>query len=59
MKEAFWYHPRVLEAAPNIFDRVPRGLFGPLGDPYAELYWELLASLYLLVVAVCAGYRHA
>jgi hypothetical protein len=25
---------------------VPRGLFGPLGDPYAELYWDLLASLY-------------
>jgi len=36
----------VLEAAPKLFDRVPRGLFGPLGDPYAELYWELLASLY-------------
>jgi len=34
------------EAAPRLFDRVPKGLFGPLGDPYAELYWELLASLY-------------
>jgi len=30
----------------NLFERVPRGLFGPLGDPYAELYWGLLASLY-------------
>jgi hypothetical protein len=36
----------VNETAPKLFDRVPRGLFGPLGDPYAELYWELLASLY-------------
>ncbi len=34
------------ENVPKLFDRVPRGLFGPLGDPYAELYWELLASLY-------------
>ena len=34
------------ESVPNLFDRVPRGLFGPLGDPYAELYWELLACLY-------------
>jgi Wadjet anti plasmid transformation system JetA-like protein len=33
---------------PRLFDRVPRGLFGPLGDPYAELYWELLAELYRL-----------
>lgn len=31
---------------PKLFDRVPRGLFGPLGDPYAELYWDLLATLY-------------
>ena len=31
---------------PKLFERVPKGLFGPLGDPYAELYWELLASLY-------------
>ena len=31
---------------PKLFDRVPRGLFGPLGDPYAELYWDLLADLY-------------
>jgi hypothetical protein len=30
----------------NLFQRVPRGLFGPLGDLYAELYWELLAGLY-------------
>jgi Wadjet anti plasmid transformation system JetA-like protein len=30
----------------NLFQRVPKGLFGPLGDPYAELYWELLANLY-------------
>ena len=34
------------EPAPALFERVPRGLFGPLGDPYAELYWELLAELY-------------
>jgi hypothetical protein len=31
---------------PPLFERVPRGLFGPLGDPYAELYWEVLAELY-------------
>lgn len=31
---------------PALFERVPRGLFSPLGDPYAELYWELLAELY-------------
>jgi len=31
---------------PKLFERVPRGLFGPLGDRYAELYWELLATLY-------------
>lgn len=31
---------------PKLFGRVPRGLFGPLGDPYAELYWDLLANLY-------------
>jgi hypothetical protein len=30
----------------NLFQRVPRGLFGPLGDPYAELYWDILANLY-------------
>jgi hypothetical protein len=36
----------VQEGAPKLFDRVPRGLFGPLGDPYADLYWDLLASLY-------------
>jgi hypothetical protein len=42
----FWYRPRVHEGSPKLFDRVPRGFFGPLGDPYAELYWELLASLY-------------
>jgi len=36
----------VLENAPKLFDRVPRGLFGPLGGAHAELYWELLASLY-------------
>ncbi|HEV2986717.1 MAG TPA: Wadjet anti-phage system protein JetA family protein, partial [Vicinamibacterales bacterium] len=34
------------EHAPALFERVPRGLFGPLGDLYAELYWELLAELY-------------
>ena len=31
---------------PRLFQRVPRGLFAPLGDPYAEIYWDLLASLY-------------
>jgi hypothetical protein len=36
----------VHEGSPKLFDRVPRGFFGPLGDPYAELYWDLLASLY-------------
>lgn len=34
------------EGPSRLFDRVPRGFFGPLGDPYSELYWELLASLY-------------
>ncbi len=34
------------ESSPKLFNRIPRGLFGPLGDPYADLYWELLASLY-------------
>jgi|SRR5579863_1924931 len=34
------------EASAKLFERVPRGLFGPLGDRYAELYWELLATLY-------------
>jgi hypothetical protein len=43
---AFWYRPQVHDGPAKLFDRVPRGLFGPLGDPYAELYWELLASLY-------------
>jgi hypothetical protein len=36
----------VPDTAPKLFERVPRGLFGPLGDPYAELYWELLSALY-------------
>jgi hypothetical protein len=36
----------VPEPTPALFERVPRGLFGPLGDPYAELYWEILAELY-------------
>ncbi len=36
----------VAEALPKLFERVPRTLFGPLGDRYAELYWELLATLY-------------
>jgi hypothetical protein len=34
------------DSAPALFARVPRGLFGPLGGPYAELYWDLLAELY-------------
>src|SRR5438132_1728155 len=36
----------VIGPTPGLFERIPRGLFGPLGDPYAELYWELLAALY-------------
>jgi hypothetical protein len=24
------------ERAPSLFERVPRGLFAPLGDPYAD-----------------------
>ena len=40
------YASPVHEDIPRLFERVPRGLFGPLGDPYAEIYWELLASLY-------------
>jgi hypothetical protein len=42
----FCYLQRVQDVAANLFERVPRGLFGPLGDPHAELYWELLANLY-------------
>jgi hypothetical protein len=46
---SFCYGPlRMPERAPSLFERVPRGLFAPLGDPYAELYWELLAELYRL-----------
>jgi hypothetical protein len=37
----------VVEATPALFERIPRGLFGPLGDTYAELYWDLLATLYM------------
>jgi hypothetical protein len=37
---------RMPEPTPLLFERVPRGIFGPLGDPYAELYWEILAELY-------------
>src|SRR3989454_5998835 len=40
------YASPVHEDIPRLFERIPRGLFGPLGDPYAELYWELLATLY-------------
>ncbi|HEY1525099.1 MAG TPA: Wadjet anti-phage system protein JetA family protein [Candidatus Angelobacter sp.] len=42
----FCYFLAVQSPAANLFQRVPRGLFGPLGDLYAELYWELLANLY-------------
>ena len=41
-----WYGRGMFDGPPRLFDRIPRGLFGPLGDPYAELYWEVLASLY-------------
>ncbi len=34
------------DLTPKLFDRAPRTLFGPLGDGYAELYWEVLATLY-------------
>ena len=34
------------ESTAGLFERVPRNLFGPLGDRYAELYWDLLARLY-------------
>jgi Wadjet anti plasmid transformation system JetA-like protein len=33
-------------APARLFDRLPRGLFGPLGDPYAEIYWSVLAGIY-------------
>lgn len=36
----------MIGSTPGLFERIPRGLFGPLGDPYAELYWELLSTLY-------------
>ena len=36
----------MVDETPSLFERIPRGLFGPLGDPYAELYWDLLAILY-------------
>lgn len=36
----------MFEGAPRLFERVPRGLFGPLGDSYAELYWAVLATLF-------------
>lgn len=35
-----------MDPGPKLFERVPRGLFGPLGDPSADLYWDLLAGLY-------------
>jgi hypothetical protein len=37
---------RMPDHPPALFERVPRGLFAPLGDLYAELYWDLLAELY-------------
>lgn len=30
----------------SLFKQIPRGLFGPLGDRHAELYWDLLIGLY-------------
>lgn len=36
----------MVETTPALFERISRSLFGPLGDPYAELYWQLLANLY-------------
>ncbi|MBI5489006.1 MAG: hypothetical protein HY905_16855 [Deltaproteobacteria bacterium] len=41
-----WYGHGMVAGPARLFERIPRGLFGPLGDPYAELYWEVLASLY-------------
>lgn len=32
---------------PQLFDRVPAGLFGPLTGPLAPLYWELLTRFYV------------
>jgi hypothetical protein len=31
---------------PALFDRIPPGLFGPLGGSLAPLYWELLVRFY-------------
>lgn len=36
----------MLQPTPKLFDIVPRALFTPLGDRYAELYWAVLARLY-------------
>ncbi len=33
---------------PALFDRLPAGLFGPLGSPLAPLYWSVLARFYQL-----------
>jgi hypothetical protein len=33
-------------AIPDLFGRVPAGLFGPLSGPLASLYWALLARYY-------------
>lgn len=33
-------------ALPQLFERVPPGLFGPLTGPLAPLYWELLTRFY-------------
>ncbi|MBK6688182.1 MAG: hypothetical protein IPG45_27150 [Deltaproteobacteria bacterium] len=33
-------------AVPDLFARVPTGLFAPLGDPHAALYWALLGTYY-------------
>ncbi|MBZ5726798.1 MAG: DUF5716 family protein [Acidobacteriia bacterium] len=35
-----------MDFVPHLFDRVNRGFFGPLSDPHAALYWEILAALY-------------
>jgi hypothetical protein len=38
--------PRSESATPDLFAVAPIELFRPLGDPYARIYWTLLARLY-------------
>lgn len=36
----------LLAAVPPLFDRVPAGLFGPLGSAFGTIHWAVLARLY-------------